>query len=73
MSPVLLVGKDSETTRSIMQALTDKNCPTECAHGGADALVVSGASRSMYSSPTRKRPLRKTWRWSRKRARSPGR
>jgi anti-sigma regulatory factor (Ser/Thr protein kinase)/DNA-binding NarL/FixJ family response regulator len=38
MSKVLLIGKDSETTRSILQALGDKDCPCECAHGGADAI-----------------------------------
>ena len=38
MSKVLLIGKDSETTRSILQALADKHCPTECAHGGAEAI-----------------------------------
>jgi DNA-binding NtrC family response regulator len=38
MSKVLLIGKDSKTTRSIAQALGDKGCPSECAHGGADAI-----------------------------------
>lgn len=38
MSNVLLIGKDSETTRSIMQALADKDCSSECAAGGADAI-----------------------------------
>src|ERR1035441_3401704 len=37
MSKVLLIGKDSEMTRSIVQALGDKECPCECAHGGVDA------------------------------------
>ena len=38
MSHVLVIGKDSETTRSIMQALGERNCPCECAHGGAGAI-----------------------------------
>ena len=38
MSKVLLIGKDSETTRSILQALGDKDCPHECVHGGAGAI-----------------------------------
>jgi anti-sigma regulatory factor (Ser/Thr protein kinase) len=38
VSKVLLIGKDSEMTRSIVQALGDKDCPCECAHGGVDAM-----------------------------------
>jgi anti-sigma regulatory factor (Ser/Thr protein kinase)/DNA-binding NarL/FixJ family response regulator len=38
MSKVLLIGKESETTRSILQALAEKQCPTEHAHGGAAAI-----------------------------------
>ena len=38
MSKVLLIGKDSETTRSIVQALAESGCPAECAHGGVDAM-----------------------------------
>jgi anti-sigma regulatory factor (Ser/Thr protein kinase)/ActR/RegA family two-component response regulator len=38
MSRVLLIGKDSETTRSIVQALEHKGCPSERAHGGADTI-----------------------------------
>lgn len=38
MSKVFLIGKDSETTRSIVQALAAKDCSYECAHGGADAI-----------------------------------
>jgi anti-sigma regulatory factor (Ser/Thr protein kinase)/DNA-binding NarL/FixJ family response regulator len=38
MSKVLLIGKDSEATRSVAQALRNKDCPSECAYGGADAI-----------------------------------
>jgi anti-sigma regulatory factor (Ser/Thr protein kinase)/ActR/RegA family two-component response regulator len=38
MSKVLLIGKDTETARCIVRALSDRNCASECAHGGAGAI-----------------------------------
>ncbi len=38
MSKVLVIGNDSEITRSIFEALAKKQCPSERAHGGADAI-----------------------------------
>src|ERR1035437_9575428 len=53
MSKVLLIGKDSEMTRSIVQALGDKDCPCECAHGGVDAIRRGGrrSSRLLIPNP----------------------
>ena len=62
MSHVLLIGRDSETTRSILQALGDRDCPANARTAGRTPFAACGISRSMYSSLTLKPPLRKTWR-----------